>query len=90
LKGYFLVSDARADLDGIWEYVAARASVQTASKLVERLEETFVAIAQSPSAGVLVPGFGADTVRKFPVGNYLISYRIVRFESFDLASQFGE
>ncbi len=78
MKRYVVSTDARADLDEIWDYIAARSSAETASTFLWRFHDTFASLAQSPSAGVVVPGFGEDPVRKFPMGNYLIYYRPMR------------
>jgi len=78
LKRYIVSADARADLDEIWDYIAGRSSGETASTFFWRLYISFTSLAQSPSAGVVVPGLGEESVRKFPVGNYLIYYRPMR------------
>jgi toxin ParE1/3/4 len=76
LKRYIVSADARADLDEIWGYIGGRSSGETAATFFWRL--SFTSLAQSPSAGVAVPGLGEESVRKFPVGNYLIYYRPMR------------
>ena len=78
MKRYIVSADARADLDEIWDYIASRSSAETASTFLWRLRESFASLAQSPSAGVAVPSLGENSVRKFPVGNYLIYYRPMR------------
>jgi toxin ParE1/3/4 len=78
LKPYDLAPEARADLDGIWNYIAARSSPETATGFLWRLQETFGSIAQSPSIGVPAPGAPKPDARKFPMGNYMIYYRLAR------------
>jgi toxin ParE1/3/4 len=78
VKRYIVSADARADLDEIWDYIVGRSSAETASTFFWRLYDSFASLAQSPSAGVAVPGLGKDSARKFPVGNYLIYYRPMR------------
>jgi plasmid stabilization system protein ParE len=70
--------EARADLDGIWDYIAERADMDTAEEFIWKFYETFSSIASSPRAGVSVPDFAPGDVRKFPMGNYLIYYRAAR------------
>lgn len=74
MKPYVVAPQATSDLDGIWDYVAARASAEIATDFIERFHGTFGLIASSPRAGVNVPELPGD-VRKFPMGNYLIYYR---------------
>jgi toxin ParE1/3/4 len=74
VKPYVAAPQATSDLDGIWDYIAARASAEIATDFIERFHETFGLIASSPRAGVNVPELAGD-VRKFPMGNYLIYYR---------------
>jgi toxin ParE1/3/4 len=72
---YRVSADAKADLDGIWNYIADRAGADTANHFLWRLNQTFASIAVSPGAGVNCPELG--DVRKFPMGNYLIYYRVL-------------
>lgn len=78
MKRYVVSADARADLDELWDYIVGRSSAETAATILWRLYDSFASLAQSPSAGVAVPGLGEDSARKFPVGNYLIYYRPLR------------
>jgi len=67
-----------ADLDAIWQYIAERASAETATDFLFKLYETFASIGRSPRAGVNVPDLAPGEVRRFPMGNYLIYYRALR------------
>lgn len=76
MKNYQLSREADADLDRIWAYIAQRASAEAASDFIWKFYETFRSIAASPRAGVNMPELPGN-VRKFPMGNYLIYYRVV-------------
>jgi toxin ParE1/3/4 len=68
---------AEADLDSIWYYVAKESgSVEIADRLVDSIAERFYLLARYPHIGRhrdedLRPG-----LRSFPVGEYVIIYRI--------------
>jgi toxin ParE1/3/4 len=72
---YLITPLARADLDGIWDYVAADNPV-AADRLLERLLETFAVLASCPSMGQardeLRPG-----IRSFSVRKYVIYFQVV-------------
>lgn len=74
---YRVSADARADLDRIWNYIADRAGGETASHFLWRFDQTFASIVLSPRAGVNCPDLAPGDVRKFPMGNYLIYYRVL-------------
>jgi toxin ParE1/3/4 len=78
VKRYRLARESRADLDGIWEYVARRSSVETATGFLERFREVFAFLGAAPLAGRLVPNLGPPGTRRFPLANYLIYYRPTR------------
>jgi len=48
VKRYVVSPEATADLDSIWDYIAERASAQTATDFLWRFYETFTSIASSP------------------------------------------
>ena len=75
MKRYVLSPFARADLDGIWDYIAERGSAETATEFIWKFYEIFMSIASSPAAGVAVPDLLTEGARKFPMGNYLVYYR---------------
>jgi len=66
------------DLDGIWDYIAGRASPEIATDFIQRFYETFASISASPRAGVNMPSLPPGDLRKFPMGNYMIYYRVVQ------------
>jgi toxin ParE1/3/4 len=74
---YQISGDAKADLDGIWNYIADRAGAETASQFIWKFDQTFASIAASPRAGVNSPDLPPGDVRRFPMGNYLIYYRVL-------------
>ena len=76
MKRYQLSREADADLNGIWVYIVQRASAEAASDFIWKFYETFRSLAGSPRAGVNIPDVPGD-VRKFPMGNYLIYYRVL-------------
>jgi toxin ParE1/3/4 len=79
VKGYVVSPDARVDLEGIWDYIAERSSVEIATKFLQKkFYDTFASVASSPSAGVAVADFPVEGTRKFPMGNYLIYYQSKR------------
>ena len=68
---------AESDLDDIWYYVAkASGSLEIADRLVDAIADRFFLLARYPNMGRardidLRPG-----LRSFPVGEYMILYRI--------------
>ena len=70
-----LSSEAQADLDELWHYVATTASVEIADRLTDSITPRFFLLGRHPRAGRrrddLRPG-----MRGFPVGEYVILYRV--------------
>ena len=72
-----LAPEAEADLEGIWYYVASQSgSMEVADRLIDALTERFYLLASYPQLGRrrdedLRPG-----LRSFPVGEYVIIYRV--------------
>jgi toxin ParE1/3/4 len=75
VKRYVVSRLARADLDGIWDYIAERSSAETATEFVWRFYQIFASIASTPAAGVAIPDLLTEGARKFPMGSYLVYYR---------------
>jgi len=74
--GHQRTSDADSDPDDIWFYVASKSgSLEIADRLIDSLTKRFVLLASHPNLGRtrddLRPG-----LRGFPVGEYVIIYRI--------------
>jgi toxin ParE1/3/4 len=71
-----LAPEAAADLDAIWYYVARESGdAESADHLIDSIAERFALLASFPQMGRrredLRPG-----LRSFPVGEYMILYRI--------------
>jgi len=72
-----LVPEAEAELDDIWLYIARKSgSVEIADRIVDSITDRFYLLARNPAMGRsrdydLRPG-----LRSFPVGEYVIIYRI--------------
>ena len=70
-------SKAESDLGEIWYHVATESgSVETADRLIDSITHRFVLLASQPHMGRrrdenLRPG-----IRTFPVGDYVIAYRV--------------
>jgi toxin ParE1/3/4 len=67
--------EAESDLDDIWLYVAADASVETADRLIDVLTNRFFLLGRHPRAGRRREDLRAG-IRSFPVAGYLVLYRI--------------
>lgn len=65
---------ARNDLEEIWHYIATD-NVEAADSLVAGIEARFRVLADSPQLGRARDDIAAG-FRYFPVGSYLILYRI--------------
>lgn len=68
---------AEAELDSLWYYVAKESgSIEIADRLIDSITERFLLLSRNPRLGrrrdeELRPG-----LRSFPVGEYIILYRI--------------
>ncbi|HEX4749639.1 MAG TPA: type II toxin-antitoxin system RelE/ParE family toxin [Bryobacteraceae bacterium] len=77
MSGFRILPTAEAELDDIWLYVARESgSIDIANRLIDSLTERFFLLALHPQLGRrrdhdLRPG-----LRSFPVGEYVIVYRI--------------
>ena len=71
-----LAPEAEGDLDEVWYYVAGNSSVDTADRLVESITSRFILLAAYPETGRRRDDDLRPGVRTFPVGEYLIAYRI--------------
>jgi toxin ParE1/3/4 len=68
---------AQRDLDEIFPYWAERASVETAERLLDTIEEHVALLGEHPLAGQKCEEIAAN-VRVFPTGKYLMYYRKAR------------
>ncbi len=75
MASYVITPLARADLDGIWDYVAAD-NPTAADRLLERFQDTFSILASHPLMGeardALRPG-----LRSFSVLKYVVYFQVV-------------
>lgn len=71
----YLTDQAEADLQQIWEFIADD-NVDSADRLIEQIHAKAQMLAESPGVGRrredLLP-----FLRSYPLGNYVIFYRIV-------------
>ena len=68
---------ADSDLDSIWYYVASSsASLQIADRLIDSITDRFLLIANYPNIGRRRDDDLRPGLRSFPVGEYLIIYRL--------------
>ena len=73
----FLTEAAVADLESIGDWIAADSPAR-ALGFVELLRERCLQIGEMPFAFPVVPRFEKLNVRRRPVGDYLIFYRLIR------------
>ncbi len=65
-----------SDLDGIWYYVASESSAGVADRLIDSITEQFLLLAKYPHVGRRRDDDLRPSLRSFPVGNYVIFYRV--------------
>ena len=70
-----ITAEAEADLDQIAAYVAER-SPQGALSLIHELRDKCESLVDAPRAYPLVPRYEQFDIRRRPVGNFLIFYRV--------------
>ena len=76
-----LLPPAQEEVDGIWLYVARESgSVEFANRQTERFTDCFWLLARNPRAGRARDHDLRADVRSFPVGEFVILYRIEGFE----------
>ncbi len=82
---------ADADLDEIWLYIARESSsLYVASRVVDDICDRFYMLARFPYAGRSRHAELGPGTRTFPVGEYIIVYRIVEDEVFILRVVHGK
>ena len=75
--GHRVAPGAEADLDGIWYYVAKESgSTEIADRLIDSITERFFLLSQHPHIGRCRDEDLRPGLRSFPVGEYVIIYRI--------------
>lgn len=70
---FVLTTEARQDLDEIWQYIAAENEV-AADKVIAEIIKRFPRLAEYPEMGRERSELGTF-IRSFPVGRYVIFYR---------------
>jgi toxin ParE1/3/4 len=66
-----------SDLDEIWYYVVTKSgSIEIADRLIDSITDRFLLLARHPSIGRARDEDLRPGLRSFPVGEYLIIYRI--------------
>lgn len=75
--GHCRTPQADSDLDDIWYYVAIRSgNMDTADRLVDSITNRFCLLATHPNIGRARDEDLRPGLRSFPVGEYVIIYRI--------------
>lgn len=68
---------SRNDYAEIWDFIAERASPETADRLLRSFDSAVLMLSENPKAGPERPEL-RPKLRSFPVGTYLIFYRPIR------------
>ena len=75
--GHVRSPQADSDLDSIWYYVASESgSVEIADRLIDSITERFLLLANYHNIGRRRDDDLRPGLRSFPVGEYLIIYRL--------------
>jgi antitoxin ParD1/3/4 len=75
MSRYVLSADASRDLDEIWDYIALD-SVDAADRWIGKLFDAFEQMGQAPRIGHKRVDLTSHPVLFWPVGRYLIVYRV--------------
>ena len=75
MSKYVLTPEEDQDLDDIWEYIALD-DIEAADRWDARLRDAFDLLARNPRAGHTRKDLTVEPVFFWPVGEYLIVYRI--------------
>ncbi len=73
MSRYRLSGQSRSDLDDIWLYIASD-NITAADRIMDELLAKFQMLATQPGLGRIRDEL-AESIRSFPVGNYVIFYR---------------
>jgi toxin ParE1/3/4 len=75
--GHSRTSQADSDLDDIWNYVASKSgSLDIADRFIDSLTDRFFLLASHPNIGRARDEDLRPGLRSFPVGGYVIIYRV--------------
>jgi plasmid stabilization system protein ParE len=75
MSNYLLTAEADEDLAGIWEYIA-QDSIEAADRWDAKLRDAFKLLARNPRLGHTRQDLTDISVLFWPVGAYLILYRV--------------
>lgn len=75
MKKYVLSVGAELDLGEIWEYIADD-RIAAADRWIEKLFDAFEALAEAPGIGHKREDLTAYPILFWPVGAYLVLYRV--------------
>ena len=76
MSRYRLSEQSLLDLDDLWLYIASD-NVTAADRFIDELVGKFQALATQPGIGRTRDELG-ESLRSFPVGNYVIFYRAMQ------------
>jgi toxin ParE1/3/4 len=77
MASYRLAPEVEAELDDIWLYLARNSnSIEIADRVIEAITEQFWLLASNPHIGRRRDADLRPGLRSFPVGQYIIIYRI--------------
>jgi plasmid stabilization system protein ParE len=79
MSKYVLGTAAEQDLNEIWDCIG-QDNVEAADRWVGRLFDAFEAIARNPGIGHKRQDLTSRPILFWPVGNYLILYRVIKEE----------
>src|ERR1700737_2425682 len=74
MSGFVLHPDAYADLQQIWDYIAAD-SRNVATRVLEEIYQVIRALVRSPHIGDRRPDLASEPLRFHPVRDFLIALR---------------
>ena len=77
MSNYILGTHAEADLEEIWEYIAAD-DIEAADRWIAKLFEAFEALGRTPGMGHKREDLTSYPVLFWPIGAYVILYRAAR------------
>jgi plasmid stabilization system protein ParE len=75
MSQYVLSVAAELDLDQIWEFIAED-NIDAADRWIDKLFDAFQSLAQAPGMGHRREDLTAHPILFWPVGAYLILYRV--------------
>ena len=77
MAGFRVSTRAQSDLDDIWLYIARESgSIEIANRVVDSITDRFWLLGQQPEIGRRRDDDLRPGLRSFPVGEYIILYRL--------------